>query len=159
MFHLRCTGHIYRRVDCYHARETKRNLWSIYMYTKKWRARCSERRDRRLSLFGGLCSQTVPPSNYVYIVLSARIDASPALGCLHGLSSTPRCRGVDERPEFVYPLPFAIRARMAKGKGYTNSAHAHTYDVHPPDDTYMYIHIIWRAGASQPSRTTGTIFL
>ena len=49
----------------------------------------AERRDRRLSLFGGLCSQTVPPSNYVYIELSARIDASPALSCLHGLSSTP----------------------------------------------------------------------
>ena len=36
-----------------------------------------------LSLFGGLCNQTLPPSNYVYIELSARLDASPALGCLH----------------------------------------------------------------------------
>ena len=96
---LVCTEHIYRRVDCYHARETKRNLWSIYMYTKKWRARCSERRDRRLSLFGGLCSQTVPPSNYVYIVLSARIEAPPALG-----SRLLLCIWL---------------ARMAKGKGYT----------------------------------------
>ena len=41
------------------------------------------------SLSGGLCSQTLPPSNYVYIELSARLDASPALGRLHGLSSTP----------------------------------------------------------------------
>ena len=46
----------------------------------------TQRRDRRVSLFGGLCSQTLPPSNYVYIKLSARLDASPALG---GLSSTP----------------------------------------------------------------------
>ena len=40
-------------------------------------------------LFGSLCSQTVPSSNYVYIELSARLDASAALGCLHGLLSTP----------------------------------------------------------------------
>ena len=30
-----------------------------------------------LSLFDGLCSHTLPPSNYVYIELSARLDASP----------------------------------------------------------------------------------
>ena len=57
-----------------------------------------------VSLFGGLCSQTLPPSNYVYIELSARLDASPAaLGCLHGLSptlvssqgfSSSRCEGI-----------------------------------------------------------------
>ena len=46
----------------------------------------AQRRDRRVCLFGGLCSQTLPPSNYVYIELSARVDAPPALGCLHGLS-------------------------------------------------------------------------
>ena len=64
-----------------------------------------------LSLFGGLCSQTVPPSNYVYIELSARIDASPALGSLHGLY---------------------LCICMAKSKGYIQmsliSAHAHMYD-------------------------------
>ena len=56
-----------------------------------------------VSLFGGLCSQTLPPSNYVYIELSARLDASPAAGCLHGLSptlvssqgfSSSRCEGI-----------------------------------------------------------------
>ena len=42
-----------------------------------------------VSLFGGgLCSQTLPPSNYVHIELSARLDESPALGCFHGLSFT-----------------------------------------------------------------------
>ena len=41
-----------------------------------------------LSLFGGVCSQMLPPSNYMYIELSSGIDASPALGCLHSLSST-----------------------------------------------------------------------
>ena len=41
-----------------------------------------------LSLFGGLCSHMFPPSNYMYIELSSRIDASPALGCLHSISST-----------------------------------------------------------------------
>ena len=42
----------------------------------------AQRRDRRVSLFGGLCSQTLPPSNYVYIELSARVDAPPALARL-----------------------------------------------------------------------------
>ena len=46
-----------------------------------------------LSLFGGFCSQTLPPSNYMYIKLSSEIDASPALGCLHGLSSTDYGKG------------------------------------------------------------------
>ena len=45
----------------------------------------AQRRDRRVCLF---CSQTLPPSNYVYIELSARVEAPPALGCLHGLSSS-----------------------------------------------------------------------
>ena len=44
-------------------------------------------------LFGGLCSQMLPPSNYMYIELSSGIDASPALGCLHGLSSTDYGKG------------------------------------------------------------------
>ena len=30
--------------------------------------------------------ENVGPSNYMYIKLSARKDASPTLGCLHGLS-------------------------------------------------------------------------
>ena len=38
-----------------------------------------------LSLFSGLCSQTLPPSNYMYIELNAWLDASAALGDLHRL--------------------------------------------------------------------------
>ena len=39
-----------------------------------------------LSLFGGVCSQMLPPSNYFYIHLSARLDVSPAFGCLNQMA-------------------------------------------------------------------------
>ena len=46
-----------------------------------------------LSLFGGVCSQMLPPSNYFYIHLSARLDASPAFGCLNGLAYIAKGKG------------------------------------------------------------------
>ena len=105
----------------------------------------AERRDRRLSLFGGLCSQTVPPSNYVYIELSARIDASPALGCLHGLSSTPL--------HLVSSYGKGQRVQMSRRAFHVNSAHAHMENVHPSNgqraSRTTYVRLGWLAPARQ----------
>ena len=91
VFHLRsCFLFIFcahnRLVYCFHARETKRNLVYRSQEIESKLLLCmygAQHRDRHVSLFGGLCGQTLPPSNYVYIELSARLDASPALGCLY----------------------------------------------------------------------------
>ena len=92
------------------------------MYTKKiWRVRCyyacteqSARTDVSLSLFGGArCS--LLRAIYMYIELSSGIDASPALGCLHGLSSTDYGKGQ--------------RVQMSRRRFHVISVHAHIYGV------------------------------
>ena len=73
----------YRLVDCFHARETKRNLIhaglhvDLYQEIESTYACMEHSAGTGASLFGVLCSQTPPPSNYVYIELSGRLDASP----------------------------------------------------------------------------------